>query len=171
MQYQMYDPPSFDLRSMPGVCAPLGFWDPMGFTIGASEGRIKFLRECEIKHSRLAMLAAVGWVAGEQVPKSVPAYIAWEKAHISGGLVFFFVFFTEVFSIFTFNSPFGGELFSIRSDYANGDMDWDPLGLKPRDPIALKDMQTKELNNGRLAMIAWAGMAAEELHTHHKLFH
>ena len=55
----------------------------------------------------------------------------------------------EVFSVFTFNSPFGGELWSIRSDYASGDLGWDPLGLKPTSPIELKEMQTRELNNGR----------------------
>ena len=86
----------------------------------------------------------------------------------------------EVLSIFTFNSPFGGELWSIRSgeppgllqplrreptrvcsalrisyvspltaprlprppvDYLNGDLGWDPLGLKPTDPKELKEMQ------------------------------
>ena len=55
----------------------------------------------------------------------------------------------EVLSVFTFNSPFGGELWSIRSDYANGDLGWDPLGLKPTNPAELKEMQTKEINNGR----------------------
>ena len=40
---------------------------------------------------------------------------------------------------------------------------FDPLGLKPRDPEALRVMQTKELNNGRLAMVAIAGFVAQEL--------
>jgi light-harvesting complex I chlorophyll a/b binding protein 1 len=42
--------------------------------------------------------------------------------------------------------------------------------LKPTDPEELKTMQTKELNNGRLAMIAAAGMIAQELATGQKLF-
>ena len=32
-----------------------------------------------------------------------------------------------------------------------GDLGWDPLGLKPKDPAAYKIMQLKELKNGRYA--------------------
>ena len=39
----------------------------------------------------------------------------------------------------------------------------DPLGLKPSDPAELATLQTKELNNGRLAMLAVAGIIAQEL--------
>ena len=45
-----------------------------------------------------------------------------------------------------------------------------PLGLKPTDPEELKTMQTKELQNGRLGMIAAAGMIAQELASLEKLF-
>ena len=75
----------------------------------------------------------------------------------------------EVFSVFSFNSPFGGEPWTVRSDHAPGDFGWDPMGLKPTDPAELKAMQTKELNNGRLAMIAIAGMVAQEGATGGKL--
>jgi len=37
------------------------------------------------------------------------------------------------------------------------------LGLKPEDPAAYAEMQTKELQNGRLAMLGAAGMIAQEL--------
>jgi len=76
----------------------------------------------------------------------------------------------EVFSVFSFNSPAGGEPWSIRSDHVPGDLGFDPLNLKPTDPEELKTMQTKELNNGRLAMLAAAGMIAQELATGQKLF-
>ena len=42
--------------------------------------------------------------------------------------------------------------------------------MKPEDPAELKEMQTKELNNGRLAMMAIAGMVAQEAVTSGKLF-
>lgn len=40
---------------------------------------------------------------------------------------------------------------------------FDPLGLKPSDPEEFATMQTKELQNGRLAMLAIAGFVAQEL--------
>ena len=76
----------------------------------------------------------------------------------------------EVFSVFSFQSPFGGETWSIRNDYEAGDLGFDPIGLKPTDAAELKEMQTKEINNGRLAMIGMAGMVAQELISGAKLF-
>ena len=51
----------------------------------------------------------------------------------------------------------------LREDYIPGDLGFDPLGLKPDDPEELKILQTKELQNGRLAMLAAAGFMAQEL--------
>ena len=44
------------------------------------------------------------------------------------------------------------------------------MGLKPTNEAELAEMQTKELNNGRAAMIGIAGMVAQELVTGSKLF-
>jgi light-harvesting complex I chlorophyll a/b binding protein 1 len=52
---------------------------------------------------------------------------------------------------------------NLKEDYYPGDIGFDPLGLKPTDPAAFEKMATKELNNGRLAMIAAAGFLAQEL--------
>jgi hypothetical protein len=51
----------------------------------------------------------------------------------------------------------------LRTDYTPGDLNFDPLKLKPTDPEELATLQTKELQNGRLAMIAAAGFMAQEL--------
>ena len=42
--------------------------------------------------------------------------------------------------------------------------------MQLEDPKKFKDIQTKEINNGRLAMIGIAGMVAQELVTGAKLF-
>merc|ERR1712232_923963 len=55
--------------------------------------------------------------------------------------------------------------FQLRPGYTPGDLDFDPLGLKPDDPEEFKEMQTKELQHARLAMLAAAGMMAQELQT------
>lgn len=52
---------------------------------------------------------------------------------------------------------------NLLPDYIPGDFGFDPMGLAPRNPVLFSDMQTKELQNGRLAMIAVAGMIAQEL--------
>ena len=51
----------------------------------------------------------------------------------------------------------------LKRDYVNGDLGFDPLGLTPADPDEFDELRTKELNNGRLAMIGVAGIVAQEL--------
>merc|ERR1719261_1376382 len=167
-------------KSLPGVTGPLGFFDPMGFCSAddITEGKIKFYREVELKHGRVGMLAALGFLVGENFHPlfggniDVPSYIAFQETPLLTfwPAVVFAIAIPEVFSVFSFNSPLGGQPWSIRSDYATGDLGFDPLGLKPTDPAELAEMQTKELNNGRLAMIAAAGMIVQELATGSKLF-
>jgi Chlorophyll A-B binding protein len=65
-------------------------------------------------------------------------------------------------SIFTENVPVD-QPGKLRDDYVPGDIGFDPLGLKPTDPASMWLMQTKELQNGRLAMLAAAGFMAQEL--------
>merc|ERR1712232_1385801 len=50
----------------------------------------------------------------------------------------------------------------MRDDHFPGDIGFDPLGLKPEDPEEFDLMVTKELQNGRLAMLAAAGFLAQE---------
>jgi len=54
---------------------------------------------------------------------------------------------------------------NIKENSSPGVLGFDPLGLSPKDPVKFNSMRTKELNNGRLAMIATAGLIAQELAT------
>ena len=124
------------------------------------------------------MLAAFGFLVGEQFHPlfggaiDVPSYVAFQETPLQTfwPAVVLAISVAEVFSVFTFESPFGGEPWSISKDHEAGDFGWDPLGLKPTSPEELKEMQTKELNNGRAAMIGIAGMVAQELVSGSKLF-
>merc|ERR1712144_142169 len=54
----------------------------------------------------------------------------------------------------------------MREDHYPGDIGFDPFNLKPEDPEEFNIMVTKELQNGRLAMLAAAGFMAQELVNH-----
>jgi len=172
------DAKAFDVKDLAGISEPLGFFDPVGFTTDKSEGKIRFYREVELKHGRLGMLAALGFLVGENFHPlfggdiDAPAYLAFQQTPLQTfwPYVVTAIAILEVFSVFSFNSPAGGEPWSIRSDHVPGDLGFDPLNLKPTDPEELKTMQTKELNNGRLAMLAAAGMILQEYATGQKLF-
>jgi hypothetical protein len=188
-------PPKFNptefAKTLPGISGPLGFFDPAGFCSedGASndkvsEGKVRFYREVELKHARVAMLAALGFPLAEQFHPlfggdvDVPSFSAFQQTPLQTfwPAVVFVIAGIEVFSVFTFNNPASyvdgqpAQPWTIRSDHVPGDLGFDPLGLKPSSPEELKEMQTKELNNGRLAMIAIAGMVAQEAATGAKLF-
>jgi len=170
--------PKFNVKDMAGITGPLGFFDPAGFSADASENKIRFYREVELKHGRVAMLAALGFLVGENFHPlwggniDVPSYIAFQETPLQPfwPAVVFAIAIPEIFSVFTFVSPLGGEPWAIRADHYPGDLGFDPLGLKPGTEAELKEMQTKEINNGRLAMIGAAGMIAQELATGQKLF-
>merc|ERR1719428_159963 len=52
-------------QNIAGVTAPLGFFDPLGFSTDVSEGKLLFYREVEVKHGRVAMLASLGILVAE----------------------------------------------------------------------------------------------------------
>ena len=52
---------------------------------------------------------------------------------------------------------------ALEESYYPGDIGFDPLGLKPTDAAEFATMATKEIQNGRVAMIAVAGFFAQEL--------
>eukprot|EP00629_Pelagomonadales_sp_RCC1024_P017539 CAMPEP_0119260348 /NCGR_PEP_ID=MMETSP1329-20130426/777_1 /TAXON_ID=114041 /ORGANISM="Genus nov. species nov., Strain RCC1024" /LENGTH=324 /DNA_ID=CAMNT_0007259771 /DNA_START=175 /DNA_END=1150 /DNA_ORIENTATION=- len=162
---------------LPGALAPMGQWDPAGFTATASPNDIRRYREAETQHGRVAMLAVVGFLVAEsfhplfgdvtgpaidhltQVRQEYPAFFEIGALGI-GGL--------EV------NRALKGWAFPddrekvglLNEDYYPGDVGFDPLGLKPSDPVEFREMATKELQNGRLAMLAAAGFIAQELVNH-----
>merc|ERR1719197_1614457 len=165
---------------MAGVTDPVGFFDPLGFSTNCSTGKLLFYREVELKHGRVAMLAALGILVGEQFHPlfggniNAPSYIAFQQTPLQKfwPAVVIAVAIPEIFSILTLNPPWAqpAEGWSMRPDHEPGNLGFDPLGLKPTDPKEYLEMQNKELNNGRLAMIAAAGMVAQELATGQKLF-
>jgi hypothetical protein len=170
---------------MAGITAPMSYFDPLACSTGLSTGKLLFYREVELKHGRVAMLAALGFLVGENFHPlfggniDSPAIYAFQETPLETfwGAVVAAMAIPEIYSVFTFQAPESGDGFAVKGeqwtmkeDHEPGNLGFDPLGLKPTDPDELVTMQTKELNNGRLAMIAVAGMVAQELVTGQKLF-
>ena len=125
------------------------------------------------------MLAAFGFPVAEHFHPlfggniDVPSYVAYQQTPLQTfwPVVLLYVGIVEIFSVFTFENPFGkGGFWTLKDDRVPGDFGWDPMDMYPTDPAGRVEIQTKELNNGRVAMIAVAGMVAQELATGAKLF-
>ena len=114
--------PPFDSKkfaeSLPGITGPLGFFDPLGFCTSGeekvSEAKIRFYREVELKHARVAMLAAVGFPLAEQfhplfATDDAPSFLAFQQTPLQTfwPVVTGVIAVYEVFSVFTFENPFG----------------------------------------------------------------
>jgi len=163
-------------------------WDPWDLCklskVSANNPDVAFLREAELKHGRIAMLAFVGilftqgdiHLPGEafatatakgwpdalgNIAKSNPGIVAQALATI--GLV-------EGVSNTKRGKPGGaaaggvnwwdGLWFGQRegNPVVPGDLGWDPLKLMPNDPKAADRMRVAEIKNGRLAMMAVMGI-------------
>merc|ERR1719181_2317059 len=144
------EPPPFNgvtfAKTLPGITGPLDFFDPAGFCSqeGVTEGKVRFYREVELKHCRVAMLAAVGFPVAEQFHPlfggsiDVPSYLAFQQTPLQTfwPAVVFAIAVLEVNSIFAFENP-NVEGWAIRKEHLPGDYSFDPLGLKPTDPAEL----------------------------------
>ena len=161
---------------LPGVLAPVGFFDPLGFAEKATPKTLQRYREAELAHGRVSMLAVVGFLVGEKVEGSSFLF----DANISGPAITHITQVPDGFwpVIIAFIGAYEANRAEIgwvdpadcpvdqpgllRDDYMPGDLKFDPLGLKPEDEEDFFVMQTKELQNGRLAMLAAAGFLAQE---------
>jgi hypothetical protein len=167
----------YSAADLPGAIAPMGFFDPLGFAEKADANTLKRYREAELTHGRVAMLATVGFLVGEKVEGSSFLFDASIKGPAITHLTQVPVIFWGVLAIAIGASEIKRAEIGwvdpaevpvdqpglLRDNYTPGDIGFDPLGLKPSDPEEYEIMATKELQNGRLAMLAAAGFMAQEL--------
>ena len=170
---------SVELQPFLGKGKPFGgaadeAWDPLQLTdlwkVSANNPDVAWLRHAELKHARMAMLAFAGilvtnsgvhfppgpdglfldsnWVtAPATLGAKSPAAIA--QVFLGIGIVEGYTS-SGIFDMWLGNTD-------IREP---GDLGFDPLGLMPKDKVAADKMKLKELKNGRMAMIAVMGFAA-----------
>lgn len=156
---------------LPGAIAPLGHFDPLGFCNGRNLVGVKRFREAEIMHGRVAMMATVGYLIGENTPTIAygfahPTIANHQIPEVPGTVLFPFFMAINIAEALRANrgwvEPGLGPVFTLRERYYPGDLGFDPLGLKPTSAKDYENMQSKELSNGRLAMLAVAGMCVQE---------
>jgi len=167
--------------NMPGITAPLGFWDPAGLSESSEIGnkQMQKYREAELKHGRVAMLACVGMLVqegfhpffmGNEVDMG-PASFHLQQVNMNFPLLpstlLFLIGLVEAWTIGKGWSKQDyqedGVIANLKRSYEPGDLGFDPLNLAPQDEAGYKDMKSREINNGRLAMIGIIGMWAQEL--------
>jgi hypothetical protein len=138
-------------------------FDPLGLA-SSKEDLIKY-REAEVKHSRLAMLAAVGWPLSEIFDNKIASILNLPTALDVEGRApsvlnnfegisanYWFV----VIATAAFIDGYGTWR-SMRKDdpdYFPGNLGFDPLGLYPEDEMEQRVVQLAEIKHGRVAMMA-----------------
>lgn len=167
------DAPAWLDGSLPG---DYGF-DPLG--LGSDPDALKYFVQAELVHARFAMLGAAGVVVPGLLSKvgilSVPDwYVAGEIAIKDSGIPLgalicaqmFLMGWAEASRYQDFKNPGAmgdGSFFGITDGFksvANGYPGgmFDPMGMSKGD---MKAMQTKEIKNGRLAMLSCVGYVAQ----------
>ena len=162
---QGFDP--FYLSSIPKNFA--GFIQPPSWEETKGLDTIYWMRESELKHGRIAMLAWAGWIAtdfGLRFPGSIysvenipTAYNAHDILVQQGSMTVLLLF---VGLIEFCTGSVLVEVSKGESDREAGYFGFDPLKFmegKPADQVMA--MKTKEINNGRLAMLAFGGVATQ----------
>mmetsp|Transcript_4408 Transcript_4408/g.10353 ORF Transcript_4408/g.10353 Transcript_4408/m.10353 type:complete len:227 (-) Transcript_4408:220-900(-) len=156
-----------------GGTAPTGdFWDPAQFTRDVDPGLVKRYRESELTHGRVSMLGALGFLVQESFHPLFggdidgPAINQFQQIQEKYPSFWYSVLLPIAIAEIArarigFIDPRDGG--GIREDYEPGNIGFDPLELLPKTEAGKLSLQNKELNNGRLAMVALAGFMLQEL--------
>jgi len=160
-------PPLLD-GSMAG---DVGF-DPLGLSgiddVGCD---LYWLREAEVKHARVAMLAVAGILQVETFGPAPGCEMAVDKCQtdafwqIWGAHPQYIVFALIMILIIETFSGIATTLGRESGERAPGDFGLDPLGFS-KEPEKFARLQAQEIANGRLAMFAAAGELVQGCTTH-----
>lgn len=161
-------PPLLD-GSMAG---DVGF-DPLGLSNIDDVGiDLYWLREAEVKHARVAMLAVVGILQVEIFGPAPGCEMATDKCQMDafwqlwGAHPQYIAFALIMIMLIETFSGIAATTGRETGERAPGDFGLDPLGFAKGDEAAFARLQAQEIANGRLAMWAAAGELVQGCTTH-----
>lgn len=131
-------------------------------------------REAEIRHGRLAMLAAIFWPLQEMLDKLLLDEDKFGPLLFGPiTLPYFPLLMTLIMMMLGYLDIYAKSIQDrddIGDAFLPGDCFWDPLRILDGAPNSMKrNMQERELFNGRVAMLAVAAFIFEELTSHQPL--
>jgi len=152
-----------------GSMAPLGFYDPLGLTADGSREKFDLLREYELTHGRVSMLAVVGYLttaagirfpgAGD-VPAGLKSFDYLLQSKDGQNILLQMLAFMAVATIVNRDADWIDNEAEHVGDYRNGSLDfgWDQFDAETK----IKK-RTTEINNGRAAMMGIWGLVVHEM--------
>jgi len=151
----------------------VGF-DPLGFA--SNNEQLLEYREAEVKHARLAMLAAIGWPVSELKDRDIADYFNAPSvlddgdrvpSMLNGGLERI----DPRFWGFCLGMSAAIDMYGVSKSrrgsvgYFPGNLGFDPLNLFPTDKEGQENRKLAEIKHGRIAMLGVVGYVFEEYFT------
>merc|ERR1712146_632795 len=149
-----------------GEQAPLGLWDPLGFTKDADVEKFVRRRETEFKHGRVAMFATIGYIVPEYVrlPGELSPSSGLKFTDVPNGLGALskvpVLGWAQIIAFIGFLELSYNKRYAEPGNYGKGFLGLGSLGFSVniQDPEKRAKKLNADLANGRLAMMAIIGM-------------
>lgn len=148
-----------------GVLPPVGYFDPLGLAADGDANKFKFYREVELKHGRVSMLAVTGYIIQEwcRLPgaidldgtsfESIPNGVSAIGVVPSLGWL-------QIVASIGYWELIGWEDRKVGDEAGNFGTTLFGRTLKGDEK---KDYQTKEIQNGRLAMLGIMALLTHDI--------
>lgn len=158
-----------DFTSEVGAQAPLGFFDPLNVVDGFDQKQFDRLREVELKHGRISMLAVTGYLVtaagirfpgAEDIPDGLAAFPALASTQDGCNVLLQMAFFFGLAEIVNRPATWAGIEGEFPGDYRNGAIDF---GWDAQSDAWKRRKRSIELNNGRAAQMGIMGLIIHEI--------